>query len=93
MKRFTLALLARILELKIKNPINGSYTARLAENSPLLYKKIREEARELTKARNKAQVTWEAADLFYFVLVLLAKRGVTIQDVESMLERRNKAKA
>lgn len=69
---------------------NSSYTCRLFNNPKLLNEKILEEARELTRTKNKKQVIWESADLLYFVLVFLAKRKVKLKQVEKKLESRNK---
>ena len=40
----------------------------------------------------KDDVIWEAADLLYFVSVLMYKEGVTWQDVYNELDRRHKEK-
>ena len=52
-----------------------------------------EEAEELTDdADSKDEVIWEAADLLYFVSVLMYKEGVNWQDVYNELDRRHKEK-
>ena len=82
--------LYKIVNSRIKSKNKNSYTCKLDKNPKRLYKKIREEAVELTKTRNKKQVIWEAADLLYFVTVLLAKRKVKFEEVYKKLEERNK---
>ena len=42
--------------------------------------------------RTKEEVIWEAADLLYFVSVLMYKEGVNWQDVYNELDRRHKEK-
>ena len=54
-------------------------------------KKVMEEAEELCEAESKDDVIWEAADLLYFVNVLMYKEGVTWKDVYDELDKRHKA--
>ncbi|MEM6730877.1 MAG: phosphoribosyl-ATP diphosphatase [Myxococcota bacterium] len=67
----------------------GSYTKRLFEDPELLGKKILEEAQELIDARTQDEITWEAADVIYFTMVRMAAAGVSLEDVEKELARRN----
>ena len=53
---------------------------------------VEEEAEELCEADGKDEVIWEAADLIYFVNVLLYKEGVSWKDVYDELDRRHKEK-
>ena len=64
----------------------GSYTKRLFDDEELLNAKIKEEAEELADAKTKEEISWEAADLFYFALVRCAKYGVSIADIEKNLD-------
>ena len=70
----------------------GSYTAHLfqrGENEIL--KKIGEEAVEIiiaAKGEGDDRVIYESADLIYHLLVLLAARGLSWQQVEAELARR-----
>jgi phosphoribosyl-ATP pyrophosphohydrolase/phosphoribosyl-AMP cyclohydrolase len=70
----------------------GSYTAALlAQGTDAVAAKIEEEAEELTRAareETEARVAEEAADLLYHTLVLLAARGVALDDVRAVLRRR-----
>ena len=54
--------------------------------------KVEEEAEELCEAEGKEEVIWEAADLLYFVNVLMYKEGVSWKDVYDELDRRHKEK-
>jgi phosphoribosyl-ATP pyrophosphohydrolase len=69
-----------------------SYTARLlAGGPPAAGAKVTEEAGELVRAATGEpddRVVAEAADLLYHTLVLLACRGVTLDQVEAELARR-----
>ena len=87
-KNYTLEFLQSIITERFKNPVPGSYTATLDDE--LVREKIMEEALELCEAKNRDEVIWEAADLFYFTTVLMTKAGVTIQEVLDELDRRNK---
>ena len=76
---------------RFANPKPGSYTATL--NDKRVREKVMEEAEELTDdAETKEDVIWEAADLLYFVTVLMYKEGVTWQDVYNELDKRHKEK-
>ena len=75
---------------RFANPRPGSYTATL--NDKRVREKVEEESEELCEAEGKDEVIWEAADLLYFVSVLMYKEGVTWQDVYDELDRRHKEK-
>ena len=75
---------------RFANPKLGSYTATL--DSKRVREKIEEEAEELCEADGKDEVIWEAADLLYFVSVLMYKEGVNWNDIYSELDRRHKEK-
>ncbi|MCR5171760.1 MAG: bifunctional phosphoribosyl-AMP cyclohydrolase/phosphoribosyl-ATP diphosphatase HisIE [Treponema sp.] len=76
---------------RFANPRPGSYTATL--DAKRVREKVMEEAEELTdEAETKEDVIWEAADLLYFVSVLMYKEGVTWQDVYDELDKRHKEK-
>ncbi len=70
----------------------GSYTAHLfrsGENEIL--KKIGEESVEIiiaAKGEGDDRVIYESADLVYHLLVLLAQRGLTWEQVEAELSQR-----
>lgn len=76
---------------RFANPRPGSYTATL--DAKRVREKVMEEAEELTdEAETREDVIWEAADLIYFMSVLMYKEGVTWQDVYDELDKRHKAK-
>ena len=82
-----------IIEARKAHPPAGSYTARLfAEGEDVILKKVGEEAMEVVlaaKGQSDRRVVEEVADLFYHTLVLLAWRGLSLDDVEAELCRRN----
>lgn len=75
-----------------EHPQEGSYTNYLLEKGvEKICKKVGEEASETIIAAMKAnreEVTYEAADLLYHLLVLLYQQGVTPQEVWEELARR-----
>ena len=82
--------LARRLRERVEDAPEGSYTARLLGDRDLLRAKLVEEAAELAEAVAPEHVAEEASDLLYFTLVALARAGVDIADVESILDRRGR---
>ena len=66
----------------------GSYTRRLLDDPALLRAKLIEEAAELAEAQDPAHVAQEAGDLLYFASVALARAGVSLADVDAVLDRR-----
>jgi phosphoribosyl-ATP pyrophosphohydrolase/phosphoribosyl-AMP cyclohydrolase len=82
--------LYNIIADRFANPKPGSYTATL--DAKRVREKVEEEAEELCEAEGKDEVIWEAADLIYFVNVLMYKEGVTWKDVYDELDRRHKEK-
>jgi phosphoribosyl-AMP cyclohydrolase / phosphoribosyl-ATP pyrophosphohydrolase len=86
--------LARTIQSRKANPIEGSYTAKLfAGGVDRIGKKIGEEATEVViaaKNADRGELVWETADLLYHALVLLAERGVSLDDVGAELSRRAK---
>ncbi len=81
------ALARRLLDRVGFAPV-GSYTRRLLDDPKLLRAKLLEEARELAQARGADEIVWEAADVFYFTMVSLARAGVPLADVAHELDRR-----
>jgi len=74
------------------NPRPGSYTVKLLDaGEDEILKKVGEEAMEVilaAKGQGDERLVSEIADLFYHLLVLLAARGLTPDDVEAELVRR-----
>ena len=77
-----------VLQQRLKDAPEGSYTKRLFEDDELLRDKLVEEAQELSEAEGKQHVAEELADVLYFAMVRAAKAGVSIDDAVSELDRR-----
>ncbi|MGK0220694.1 MAG: phosphoribosyl-ATP pyrophosphohydrolase [Planctomycetota bacterium] len=80
--------LARRLGDRQERPLPGSVTNRLMHDPVLLAAKIREEAEELCLASSPGEVRHEVADLLYFSLVRAAQAGVTLEQIEALLDKR-----
>lgn len=85
------------LETTIRNRLsaadpNASYVARLhARGLPVIARKLGEEAVEAVVAAlgdSREELTGEAADLLFHLLVLLAEKNVPLADVLAELDRR-----
>lgn len=79
------------LRERISETDEKSFTRKLARDAELLKTKLLEEAGELAQASDQLsseEVTWEAADVLFFSLVAMLKRGVTLDAVYAELARR-----
>jgi len=85
---FSLQELYEVVRNRLAVPFPGSYTAALTTEK--IKDKIREESQELIDAKTSSEITWEAADLIYFILVYLAKKGVCLSEVLNELKRRRR---
>ena len=75
------------------NPTPGSYTAKLLVGGDEILKKVGEEAMEVIlagKGQSDERLVEEAADLVYHLLVLLASRDLTLDDVRAELAQRRR---
>ncbi|KAH8728290.1 tri-functional histidine biosynthesis protein [Phaeosphaeriaceae sp. PMI808] len=84
-----LSKLQKTLQSRMESAPQGSYTARLFNDSQLLRAKILEEATELCDATSKEHIAFEAADLFYFALTKCVAAGVSLEDVERNLDAKS----
>ncbi|HIH09657.1 MAG TPA: bifunctional phosphoribosyl-AMP cyclohydrolase/phosphoribosyl-ATP diphosphatase HisIE [Candidatus Diapherotrites archaeon] len=89
-KQFRLEDLYNTINQRVKNPIEGSYTSKISLSESNIKEKLLEEAGEVANYTDRANLIWEIADLAYFTLVLMAKKGITINEIRSELEGRRK---
>ena len=86
-------LYATILDRK-DHPSEKSYTSSLfTEGLPRMAQKVGEEGTEVVVAalsQDNARLIEELADLAYHTLVLMAAKGVTLQEVAVELEKRRR---
>ena len=92
MTSFTLDDLARIVAERAAAPATESYTAKLLSDGPAqAAKKLGEEAVEAALAavlNDRQNLTAEAADVLYHLLVVLQGANIPLSDVMAELERR-----
>ena len=85
--------LEAIIQSRLANPTNDSYTAKLAAAGPKrIAQKVGEEAVELAIAAlsgDRDEIIDEAADLIYHMIVLLSNQHLTLTDVAVRLEARH----
>jgi phosphoribosyl-ATP pyrophosphohydrolase len=86
--------LFEVLEQRKQEMPEGSYTtALLGGPQDKLLKKIAEESGEVIIAardQDKAQLKYEAADLVYHLLVVMAREDLTLDDLAEELASRRK---
>ena len=85
--------LERTIAERAVSPPEGSYTARLLADAPLVGDKVQEEAEEVARAaraESDARVAEEAADVLYHLAVLLRGRGLALADAEEVLRGRRR---
>lgn len=89
-----LSTLERLIEERQQQMPEGSYTTYLFEKGvDKILKKVGEEAAEViiaAKNRDKEELTWEAADLMFHLMVLLREQDVRLDEVLAVLEERHK---
>jgi phosphoribosyl-ATP pyrophosphohydrolase/phosphoribosyl-AMP cyclohydrolase len=87
-RRYTLDFLQSVISERLHNAPEGSYTASLSLEKAK--RKVMEEAYEICTARSRKESVWEAADLFFHIVLLLSKEGIMIDEVYAELDRRHK---
>ena len=84
---------ASILDRKV-NPKEGSYTNYLFDKGiDKMLKKLGEESTEIViaaKNPDPSEIVYEIADYLYHLLVVMAERGVTLEEIREELSRRQK---
>lgn len=84
-----------VIESRRQSPSDKSYTSSLfADGLPKIAQKVGEEGTEVVVAalaQDDRRLIEEVADLTYHTLVLLAARGLKLQDVLEELESRHKS--
>ncbi|CAM5205208.1 Histidine biosynthesis bifunctional protein HisIE OS=Ureibacillus acetophenoni OX=614649 GN=hisI PE=3 SV=1 [Ureibacillus acetophenoni] len=88
--------LAEVIRQREAEMPEGAYTTYLFnEGIDKICKKVGEEATEVVigaKNRDSKEVTWEAADLIYHLLVLLQEQKISVYDVLEVLVERHQQK-
>jgi phosphoribosyl-AMP cyclohydrolase / phosphoribosyl-ATP pyrophosphohydrolase len=87
------ATLGRTIADRRRSAPAGSYTAELLADPPMLAGKVREEAAEVAAAASDEpaeRVAEEAADVLYHLAVLMASRGLALEDAFEVLNGRRR---
>jgi phosphoribosyl-ATP pyrophosphohydrolase/phosphoribosyl-AMP cyclohydrolase len=85
--------LERTIASRRVQPVEGSWTAKLLAEPPLIGEKVQEEAEEVARAAREEpgeRVAEEAADLLYHLSVLLASRDLSLADAYEVLNARRR---
>jgi len=90
-RQYSLSFLQEVIEERIRMSPDCSYTASLSVEK--VKRKVMEEAYEICTARDRAESVWEAADLFFHIMLLLTKEGIGLKEVLEELDRRHKEDA
>jgi phosphoribosyl-ATP pyrophosphohydrolase len=94
MNKFTIADLEQRVSDRVNASAEESYTRRLLDKGVAqCAKKFGEEAVEAALAavsEDREHLIGEAADVLYHLLVMLRARGITLAEVEALLETRTK---
>ena len=87
----TLENLVKLARERKTNPVEGSYTNKLLRDKSLSKAKVLEEVDELIEAvEENSNITHEAADVFYHLLMYLEANDIKIEEVMQELEKRKK---
>ena len=87
----TLENLIKLARERKSVPVDGSYTNKLLTDKSLSKAKVLEEVDELIEAvEENSNITHEAADVFYHLLMYLEANDIKIEEVMSELEKRKK---
>jgi phosphoribosyl-ATP pyrophosphohydrolase/phosphoribosyl-AMP cyclohydrolase len=73
-----------------ENPRPGSYTSIIFQDENMIMEKISEESEEVVNYTDRPNLIWEIADLTYFLMVLMAKKGISIEEVKNKLWGRDR---
>jgi phosphoribosyl-ATP pyrophosphohydrolase/phosphoribosyl-AMP cyclohydrolase len=85
--------LERVIATRRAEPAEGSWTAKLLGDPPLIGEKVQEEAEEVARAAREEsdeRVAEEAADVLYHLTVLLAARDLSLSDALEVLNARRR---
>ena len=93
LSEFTLEGLYQLLEGRMKDKPEGSYTTYLFEKGiDKILKKVGEECTEVIiagKADDKKETVYEIADLAYHIMVMMVQMGISVEDVHRELASRH----
>lgn len=89
-QKFSIPALFELLKSRKALMPEGSFTTKLLSDRKFLHRKIMEEAFEVCTAESNEDLTWEIADVLYFMSVLAVDEDVSWADVVSELGGRHR---
>lgn len=89
-KEFSVDELYKVLKSRKELMPEKSFTTKLFNDKFLLKRKIMEEAFEVVNFEQGDGLSWEVADLAYFVLTFMVENGVSIKEIMNNLASRAK---
>lgn len=89
-KEFSINELYKVLQSRKELMPEKSFTTKLFNDKFLLKRKIMEEAFEVVNFEQGDGLSWEVADLAYFVLTFMIDNGVSIKEIMNNLASRAK---
>lgn len=88
----SLEMLQTLIADRRQNPVEGSYTAKLlADGRSKVAQKVGEEAVEVVVAalaQTRTEQVYELGDLFFHLMVLMHQLGISLDDLDVELLRR-----
>lgn len=88
----SLEVLMETIQNRKENPVEGSYTSYLfSKGEQKILKKIAEESGEVliaSLAQSNEDVVLETCDLIYHLMVLLAQKGISLDEIDAELSKR-----
>ncbi|MHC1598009.1 MAG: bifunctional phosphoribosyl-AMP cyclohydrolase/phosphoribosyl-ATP diphosphatase HisIE [Candidatus Methanofastidiosia archaeon] len=87
---FTLSTLHDTLRARMQSGDASSYTYRLSRDEKAIMDKIAEESGEVINYKDRENLVWEISDLAYFLLVLMAKKGIDPKEIITELRGRRR---
>lgn len=89
-KEFSMQELYKVLQSRKELMPEKSFTTKLFNDKFLLKRKIMEEAFEVVNFEQGDGLSWEVADLAYFLLTFMVENGVSIKEIMNNLASRAK---
>lgn len=89
-REFSIQELYSVILSRKMAPSKSSYTSSIINDEKAILSKLEEEAKEVLSYKNRGNLVWELADLAYFILVLMANKGIDPSEVLYELEKRRR---
>jgi len=89
-RNFNLLELYEVLRSRIESGNESSYTYRTASDESKIMAKIAEESQEVINYTDRRNLVWEIGDLTYFLLMLMAKKGIEPDEIIKELRGRRR---